>query len=101
MPTAISSEHASLAHSTDECLPFLIILKVLEGKILVQHVMQYYPCFRRRSMQPGWLQNFKGNATGWHTTAGMQLGVFLWLTGCSPMFTECQSQFRAPADFNM
>lgn len=43
VPTAISSEHASLAHSPDACVSCLIILNVLEGTILVRLVMLYYP----------------------------------------------------------
>ncbi len=43
MPTAISSEHASLVHLPDVRVPFRIVLTVLEGKILVRHVMQYIP----------------------------------------------------------
>lgn len=73
MPTAISSEHASLVHSPDACVPFILILMVLEGKTLVRHVIQYYLCFGDRLifivragylaslaclgsffMQPGW-----------------------------------------------
>lgn len=34
VPTAISSEHASLIHSPDARVPCRIILAVLEGKIL-------------------------------------------------------------------
>lgn len=48
MPTAISSEHASLVHSPDVRVPFLIIVTVPGREILVRHVMQYYSGFRDR-----------------------------------------------------